>query len=246
MNKELEIDRLVLSYAQDNLKSPFEILDVLFDGLNSFESISGNVYYRENVQNLKTKLIVKNTNKSKYYLYIGLYEEIDFINLLPIGEIIIAGLIDNKESACIIFNTDKRFIKRNIFNTSSFELKKSYRTLENNLKLVEKFPEKLIPKIDKSFLLNSNYIFKLNNFYLKSYFSLVLDIKTNKSTINYFIKLEEDLGFRGKSVYIGTTSDAVFGRVLKNHLNEKVKDFFNKDFNKLSKKELKLVDLYLY
>jgi hypothetical protein len=246
MNKD--IDRIVLSYTQEYLKSPFEILEILFNGLDSIESISGVSYSRKDITNLNSKLIIQNANKNKFYVYIGLYKKIDFINLIPIGEVIINNLIENdkKYRSSIIFSVDKRFIKRHIFNSSSFDLKRSCRTLENNLKLIEKFPEKIIPSFVKSFLLNSNYSFKLNNFYLKSNFSLILDIDTNKSTINYFIKLEEDLGFRGRTVYIGTSSDSVFGRILKNYLNEKTRELFNKDFNKLNKKELKLIDLYLY
>lgn len=149
-----------------------------------------------------------------------------------------------EDSIHLIVN--KLFIKRHLYNTFTSDISdKKSKTFNSNIKYIFNLPEQIISQKQKENLINRNYQFKIGDFKLTSRLKFIIKNKGTKFLISYSLKLEEI--YNGRLQYVGLSTDAVFRRVLNEYLSEKytLKEF-GKKIDKLTEKEKKILDMYIY
>lgn len=227
------------TYLYQYLKSPQDIL--LFLKYNNQEVVKFEIIE----ENLSIDARFRNYLHWKVFLKIK--EDLIFIG----------NVKKSKDNDFLLLNFDRRMFKKHIYNTSELESEKNQKTFELNIKFIENIPEKIISSEEKDSLLNGDKKLIVNNYILSSYFIISLNLKNNKTTINYNIVLEESIlslktfknqfsSVNSQVFKVGTVYNSIFKRVLSVYLNNIVFKIFNKEYKKLNENEIKLLDIYLH
>lgn len=149
-----------------------------------------------------------------------------------------------EDSIHLIVN--RLLIKRHLYNTFTSDIiDKKVKTFNSNLKYILNLPEKIINQNQKENLINRNYQIRIGDFNLTSRLKFIIKNKGTSFLMSYSLKLEEI--YSGKFQYVGLSTDTVFRRLLNEYLSEKytLKEF-GKKIDKLTKKEKKILEMYIY
>ncbi len=240
--KVQENEDYFLEIANQYLKSPFELMDFMFK--NSYTDFFIDEYHIYNLKFICTGCAILN----EYGIAISLTKDEKF-KVIPLG-------IIKKEDEKVSMIFDKRFFKRHLYNCAEIENYKNEICIFKNLEFLDNIPDKVLNKSRKDFLFNSNKVINLDKLKLKSYFVLELNLSNNKLVINYYLELYENLNSsignkKVKSVLseyykVADIEDFKFKKFLSVYLDNFVFKIFNKEYNKLNKEEIKLLELYLH
>lgn len=145
--------------------------------------------------------------------------------------------------------TDPIFIKRNIYNSLEPEIEDSkLKKYFSNIKYLKNLPQNIISERSIELLLNTNTSVFINEFRLESKIRFIYSTKNLNLKVSHKIILQEsDEVMKNKFFYIGSINEGVFKKVLNNYLSEKYSlSVFGKKIDKLTKKEIEIIDITLY
>lgn len=158
------------------------------------------------------------------------------------------GTLNINDNSFII-SIPKKYIRRNYYNSivDVFGTDKTLKNINFNYRYLEKLPDWIISKNQWISLITASnkIVIQDLNVFLEPYNKIIINKHNFETKINYDIKLHEVNNMITE--YISSIYSLKFRVFLNKKISEKyTMKLFNKEFNKLNKREIKLLEIENY